>query len=135
MVREFTYSIDPHAALPDLASDFTGVAITTPPQVPADGEWWLDGVFQLPPAELAAIDEQPHRALVLVAVLGGAWYADSPLRERIFFPDDLHPAGDLVRGWFRFELFSLFADRVPGAYTLSVSLGEHLSESLTVEVR
>lgn len=135
MAGELVYSIDPHGALPDLDDGFQGVAIVTPPQVVRDGEWWLEGAFQLPADELAAIDEQPHRALVVVAQLGGAWYADSPLRGKIFFPDDLHAAGKNLRGWFRIELFSLFGDRVPGKYTLSVSLGEHLSDSLPVEVR
>lgn len=138
MADEFVYSIDPHPALPDLDlpdEEFQGVRFVTPPQVARDGEWWLEGAFQLPPDELAAIDEQPHRALVVVAQRGGAWYADSPLRGKIFFPDDLHPAGSLLRGWFRFELFSLFGDRVPGRYVLSLSLGEHLSDSIEVEVR
>jgi len=135
MNEEFVYSIEPHAALPDLGEDFLGVAFTTPEQVSAQGEWMLEGVFQLTPGQLAAVDEQPHRALALVAQLGGAWYADTPLRPKIFFPDDVHPAGQLVRGYFRFELFSLFRDRVAGEYTLSMALGEHLSDSTRVVVR
>lgn len=134
MAGEFIYSIDPHTALPELDEQFAGVAITAPQQVARDAEWWLEGAFQLPADQLAAIDDQPHRALVLVAQLAGTWYADSPLRGKIFFPDDLHAAGQNLRGWFRFELFSLFGDRVPGLYTLSVSLGEHLSGSLTTEM-
>ena len=135
MADEFVYSIDPHAALADLDEERRGVFFVAPPQVARDGEWWIEGAFQLPADELAAIDEQPHRALVLVAQLGGAWYADTPLRSRIFFADDLHAAGKNLRGWFRLELFSLFGDRVPGRYVLSVSLGEHLSDSIEVEVR
>ena len=134
MAAEFTYSIDPISDLSEVAADFTGVAVQCPDRVPADGGFPLTGLFQLPKEELEAIDEQPHRALVVVATLGGNWYVDSPLRQKIFFPDDLHPAGNLVRGYFSFDLFSLFRDRVPGAYRLSVSLGEHLSESLPAEV-
>ena len=137
MTEEFIYNIDPAncaAGLPEVSADFQGVAIASPERVSVDGEWTLTGLFQLPKDELDAIDEQPHRALVLVAFLGGSWYSDSPLRQKIFFPDDLHTAGNLVRGYFSFELFSLFQDRVPGSYHLSVSLGEHLSNSLLTEV-
>lgn len=135
MSDEFVFSIDPHGALPDLDEQAQGVFLVSDAPVARDGQWWLEGAFQLPADELAAIDEQPHRALVLVAQLGGAWFADSPLRAGIFFPDDLHPAGPHLRGWFRFELFSLFGHRAPGTYVLSMSLGEHLSESCEVEVR
>ena len=134
MDAEFTYSIEAAADLPEVATDFIGVTIQCPERVSVDGQWTLSGFFQLPMAELEAIDEQPHRALVVVATLGGSWYVDSPLRQKIFFPDDLHAAGDLVRGYFSFELFSLFRDRVPGAYRIMVSLGERLSESLPTEV-
>ena len=135
MAAEFTYSIDPDPNAPEIAADFVGVTIACPERVALDGEWKLTGLFQLPKTELEAIDEQPHRALVLVTTLGGSWYADSPLRQKIFFPDDLHSFGDLVRGYFSFELFSLFDDRVPGVYDLRVALGEHISDTVNVEVR
>jgi hypothetical protein len=134
MGEEFVYSIDPDPSAPQVDAEFLGVAIAGEERVPVDGEWMLRGLFQLPPAELEVIDEQPHRALVLVAVMQGGWYTDSPLRQKIFFADDLHAAGPVTRGYFAFDLFSLFEDRVPGTYTLSVSLGEHLSNSLRVEV-
>ncbi len=134
MAEEFIYSIDPDASAPQAEPDFLGVAIAGEERVPSAGEWLLRGLFQVPEAELDVVDEQPHRALVLVVVMQGGWYVDAPLRQKIFFPDDLHPTGPVTRGYFAFDLFSLFEDRVPGAYTLSVSLGEHLSNSLRVEV-
>lgn len=134
MAEEFIYSIDPGPGTPQAEPDFLGVAIASPERVGIGDEWTLSGFFQLPAAELEKIDAQPHRALVLVAALRGSWYTDSPLRGKIFFPDDLHGAGGLMRGYFSFDLFSLFQERVAGAYTLSVSLGEHLSDSLCVEV-
>jgi hypothetical protein len=134
MAVDFIYSIDP-SAQPKVDEDFLGVVVSSPEQVSVVGEWKINGLFQMAGADLEAIDTQPHRALVVVCSLADGWYADSPLRSKIFFPDDLHAAGNLVRGYFSFELFSLLQDRVPGNYTLSVSLGEHLSESLRVEVR
>ena len=137
MAADFVYSLEPlpaGAGAPEVAADFVGVAVACPARIALSGEWRLNGLFQLPRAELETIHPQPHRALVVVATLGAGWFADSPLRDKIFFPDDLEPAGHLVRGRFSFDLFSLFADRVPGEYRLLVSLGEYLSESLRVEV-
>jgi hypothetical protein len=130
----FRYDLAPAVDSPAVDARFRGVVVRTAERVAGDGEWYLRGVFQLHADELAAIDAHPHRALVLVATLGSSWYADSPLRDRIFFPDDLQAVGGLVRGYFSFELFSLFQARVPGHYWVSVSLGEYLSPVLAVEV-
>ena len=135
MAEEFIYNIDPGSpGLPDVNTDSPVVAIACRERIAVGEQWMLEGLFQLPASDLAAIDQQPHRALVLVATLGGSWYTDSPLRQKIFFPDDLHQVGKLTRGYFSFELFSLFKDRVPGTYRLRVSLGEYISQSVLVEV-
>jgi hypothetical protein len=112
---------------PAIAPDFVGVRIALSPAHAQRGPIALVGVFQLPKAAADAIDAWPHRALIVVATSSAGAMSIAPFRERVFFPDDLHRVGKMVRGYFSVEVAERDEALPQDHFWFSVSLGLHLS--------
>ena len=117
----------PTRETPPVAPDFVGVKVALSPEATKRGPLAVVGVFQLPAEEADAIDEHPHRALVVALASTEGTIVGSPLRERLFFPDDVHRAGSLVRGYFTIGLVDPGEVVPEGPYWVTVSMGVHLS--------
>ncbi len=112
-----------------------GVVIRAVPYPPrAGGELWLHGSFHLPRAVLDVVERPIQRAVVLVVQRIGEATVATPLREHILFDEDdqLSPGG--VCGYFSLDVFESQGGGVPGEYHLFVSIDEHLSNVLAVDV-
>jgi hypothetical protein len=97
------------------------------PAAAVRGPLALVGVFQLSPAQADAIDQYPHRALVVALASTNGTMVTTPFRQRVFFPDDVQCVASLVRGYFRIDLVDPGEIVPAGPFWLTVSLGEHLS--------
>ena len=117
----------PTRETPPVAPDFVGVKVALSPEATKRGPLAVVGVFQLPAEEADAIDEHPHRALVVALASREGTIVGGPLRERLFFPDDVHRAGSLVRGYFTIGLVDPGEVVPEGPYWVTVSMGVHLS--------
>ena len=119
--------LSPTRDTPAIAADFVGVKVALSPASAVRGPVALVGVFQLSAAQADAIDQYPHRALVVALASTAGTMVATPLRQRVFFPDDVKRVASHVRGYFRIELVDP-DDVVPeGPFWLTISLGEHLS--------
>ena len=112
---------------PAIAADFVGVKVALSPASAVRGPLALVGVFQLSPAQADAIDQYPHRALVVTLASTAGTMVTTPLRQRVFFPDDVQRVASHVRGYFRVDLVDPGEIVPAGPFWLTVSLGEHLS--------
>jgi hypothetical protein len=122
-----TDDLSPTRDTPTIAADFVGVKVALSPASAVRGPVALVGVFQFSAAQADAIDQCPHRALVVALASTNGTMVTTPFRQRIFFPDDVQRVASLVRGYFRIDLVNP-GDVVPeGPFWLSASMGEHLS--------
>ena len=119
--------LSPTRDTPAIAADFVGVKVALSPASAVRGPLMVVGVFQLSPAQADAIDQYPHRALVVALASTAGTMVTTPFRQRVFFPDDVQRVASHVRGYFRIDLVDP-GDVVPeGPFWVTVSLGEHLS--------
>jgi hypothetical protein len=112
---------------PAIAADFVGVRVALSPAAAVRGPLALVGVFQLSPAQADAIDQYPHRALVVALASTAGTMVTTPLRQCVFFPDDVQRVASQVRGYFRVDLVDPGEIVPAGPFWVTVSLGEHLS--------
>jgi len=119
--------LSPTRDTPAIAADFVGVKVALSPASAVRGPLMVVGVCQLSPAQADAIDQYPHRALVVALASTAGTMVTTPFRQRVFFPDDVQRVASHVRGYFRIDLVDP-GDVVPeGPFWVTVSLGEHLS--------
>jgi hypothetical protein len=111
---------------PAIAADFVGVRVALSPAAAVRGPLALVGVFQLSPAQADAIDQYPRALVVALASTAGTMVT-TPLRQRVFFPDDVQRVASQVRGYFRVDLVDPGEIVPAGPFWVTVSLGEHLS--------
>ena len=116
---------------PAIAPGFVGVRVTLSPATAQRGPLDLVGVFQLPTEQAEAIDENPHRALVVVLASAEGTALATPFRRRIFFPEDVRPNGPLLLGFFRVRLVDARHALPEGQHWVTASLGEHISNVVT----
>jgi hypothetical protein len=119
--------LSPTRDTPAIAADFVGVKVALSPASAVRGPMALVGVFQLSPAQADAIDQYPHRALVVALASTAGTMVTTPLRQRVFFPDDVQRVASQVRGYFRVDLVDPGEIVPAGPFWVTVSLGEHLS--------
>ena len=119
--------LSPTRDTPTTAADFVGVKVALSPASAVRGPLALVGVFQLSAAQADAIDQYPHRALVVALASTNGTMVTTPFRQRVFFPDDVQRVASLVRGYFRIELVDPGEIVPAGPFWVTVSLGEHLS--------
>jgi len=119
--------LSPTRDTPTTAADFVGVKVALSPASAVRGPLALVGVFQLSAAQADAIDQYPHRALVVALASTAGTMVATPLRQRVFFPDDVQRVASLVRGYFRVDLVDPGEIVPAGPFWVTVSLGEHLS--------
>ena len=119
--------LSPTRDTPAIAADFVGVKVALSPASAVRGPLALVGVFQLSAAQADAIDQYPHRALVVALASTAGTMVATPLRQRVFFPDDVQRVASHVRGYFRVDLVDPGEIVPAGPFWVTVSLGEHLS--------
>ena len=119
--------LSPPRDTPAIAADFVGVKVALSPASAVHGPLALVGVFQLLAAQADAIDQHPHRALVVALASAAGTMVATPLRQHVFFPHDVRRASSLVRGYFRIDLVDPGEVVPEGQFWVTVSLGEHLS--------
>lgn len=123
------------AAAPPVEPSFEGVRISAPSTVRLPGPIIVTGTFQLPEREAERIDPHLHRALVLVAMNGAVPYAvHNPFEGVLLFDDDEERGAWGRRGHFTVALPRDGAIPYEGEYHVFVSLGEFLSNTVTVAV-
>ena len=122
--------LSPTRDTPAIAADFVGVRVALSPASAVRGPVALVGVFQLSAAQADAIDQYPHRALVVALASTAGTMVATPLRQRVFFPDDVQRVASHVRGYFRVDLVDPGEIVPAGPFWVTVSLGEHLSNGV-----
>jgi len=103
------------------------VKVALSPASRVRGPLMVVGVFQLSPAQADAIDQYPHRALVVALASTAGTMVTTPFRQRVFFPDDVPARGIPRPRLFPHRPGGPRRCRAEGPFWVTVSLGEHLS--------
>jgi hypothetical protein len=117
-----------------MPSDF-GIVIRALPDPPVvSGRLMLHGAFRLPRAIAEIIERPVQRAVVLVVQRFSEFNALTPFRQHILFEGDDELGEDAVGGYFNIDVFQEDGRAVPGQYHLFVSIDEHLSNVIELDV-
>jgi hypothetical protein len=117
----------PTPETPVVEVNFMGVRVALSGEAASRGPVTLFGVFQIPQDQATAIDEHPHRGLVIAISSTHGTIAGGPFRGRVFFHDDVQHSGASIRGYFRVGLVDPGEVVPEGPHWATVSLGRHLS--------
>lgn len=127
-------NVEYSAESPAIPSDFGIVVRATPYPPRASGHLMVHGAFHLPRAVTEIVERPVQRAVALVVQRFSEFNALTPFREHILFDgdDQLTPGG--VCGYFNIDVFEEDGGGVPGEYHLFVSMDEHISNVLELEI-
>jgi len=122
----------PDAGLQGLTSP--GVIIKGPRSGSLESAFTISGRFVLSQEEFERLGGSPHRDLVLTVLRDPMYGSYHPLKNCMFFHDDIEEVSGFRSGWFTLDVWEYSGFHYEGTYHIRVSLGEALSNVVETHV-
>jgi hypothetical protein len=122
-------SLARHAQSP-APPDEPGIVITA--VQPAPRALHLHGAFRLDMSDIEALGPTPSRSLALLVTHRVDAFIGTPFRDFLVFGDDLLATPGGAVGYFNLDVFELLGGPRAGDHHLSVSLGRHVSNVVSL---
>lgn len=119
-----------------MATQGVEIAVGKEPSAVGRNFLWLHGLYRIPKEEAARIATPPlQKALVITAVSGAINLTKNLVGQVIVFEDDETVVDGVHTGYFNYDLTDWLNMYQRRTYSVTVSLGRFISNTVCVEVQ
>jgi len=111
-----------------------GIRLCGPKSAILENPFTISGRFIASEKEFNRLGGSLHRDLVLTVLRDPMYGSYHPLRNCMFFKDDIQELSGAYGGWFSLDVWAYSGFRIAGVYHVRVSLGEALSNVIETRV-